>query len=307
MPEIVLRESVTTPGDILLTPLPPHDAALRLGRFLAASGLDSGDVLTSPTCCTPVPRYPAEWPAGRRRWTGVRPEAMWHPLLWLPTRLAQRVPLDIGGVHRFENDEEWIARVAVELAAAGFYHEETGCWADVLALSGLDVTNTPHLDRIGLWLAGGIDDDLDQIDLSGYLDPADPDTDPQWAVHEVHDALDLLHPVGWVVTSHTLLRDVDDMLDAADQMTDEQLLDGYRTVGLMAADSLRYLDGESAWWFSQLDAIEPESLRAFGLPAARDRLAAVIDEHTADMAEALAYAEQVDPEPQRLEPSTVDW
>ena len=83
MTEIVLRESVTTPGDILLTPLPPHDAALRLGRFLAASGLDSGDVLTSPTCCTPVPRYPAEWPAGRRRWTGVRPGAMWHPLLWL--------------------------------------------------------------------------------------------------------------------------------------------------------------------------------------------------------------------------------
>lgn len=202
---ITRRPHLLGPGTALLLADTSLFAPQRLSRFAADSGISSDSLLISPLCPTPLPIYNfASLNPGSRRWPGTRPEMMWHPLMWLPNRVAGRYtyPDDITGEPVRESDEVWIIRVALELEASGLYDAESATWLDVLSEVGIDITNDFDLGRIEEWLDGSPDTALDGIDLSPhFLNPLDPAQPHDWALA---DALTLLEPVresSWALTA----------------------------------------------------------------------------------------------------------
>ncbi|WP_402377637.1 hypothetical protein [Isoptericola rhizosphaerae] len=242
------------PAEHLLLPASVIDTAQRLPVWQAFSGLDEHDLLLSPLSASPLP-MPWTVPAGRRRWPRLRPEAMWHPLLWLPARLgspvARRDPVtgDLEG----ETYDEWATRVVLEMTEASpvvvdgerwlllhdpgrehvlrpagpqddhlvpLFDPATGSWLDVLATVGLDVDDPADVVRIQEWLDGEPDDALDAVDLDRFLRAHG--RDPGWASDRVRRPL--VAPGG----SRTY---VDDLLDASCALVAREL--GEATVRLM--------------------------------------------------------------------------
>jgi len=74
------------------------------------------DFITPRLIAYPVPVYPAEWSkrdgVQRKRWAGVTPEWMWHPMMWLPEILQPR---------EGENEDTYAIRLALELTESGVY------------------------------------------------------------------------------------------------------------------------------------------------------------------------------------------
>ncbi|MGO1286958.1 MAG: hypothetical protein ACTMIC_00365 [Cellulosimicrobium funkei] len=209
------------PGAGLLLPSSAIETVARLHRWQAFAGLADGEVLLSPLSASPLP-LPWTVPAGRRRWATVRPEAMWHPLLWLPERLSTpRVLRDpVTGETWGETYDEWALRVVLELTEAGpvtldwqewvllhdpahdrfvrpagpedhdlvpLFDVTTGTWLDVLSTVGLDVDDPADVARVEAWLAGAADAALDAVDLDRHLQ-ADG-RDPAWSLDRVHRPL----------------------------------------------------------------------------------------------------------------------
>ena len=134
---------------------------------------------------------------------------MWHPLLWLPDRLATRYTLvDDNGACSTEPDDIWCLRVCLELQAAGLYDPDTGSWLDVLSLAGLDGDDPDTAGRVDRWLTGGADPVLDRLDLTEHVDRPD---DLDWALHAAIDELPAMRVVSWVLTAQ-------DLLDACDAL-----------------------------------------------------------------------------------------
>ncbi|MFF2623631.1 hypothetical protein [Oerskovia jenensis] len=202
------------PGEHLLLPASVLDTAGRLHLWRAFTGLYDGELLLSPLTASPLP-MPWTVPAGHRRWPGLRPAAMWHPLLWLPARLRSPITLrdPMTGETWGETYDEWATRVALEMTESGpvsidgerwvllhdphhgrhvrafgpgdedlvpLYDPITGTWLDVLATVGLDVDDPAHLARVERWLAGDDDEVLDAVDLDAFLQAAG--RDPAWAL-----------------------------------------------------------------------------------------------------------------------------
>ncbi|MFJ1511751.1 hypothetical protein [Cellulosimicrobium funkei] len=209
------------PGAGLLLPASAIETVARLHRWQAFAGLADGELLLSPLSASPLP-LPWTVPAGRRRWATVRPEAMWHPLLWLPERLSTpRVLRDpVTGETWGETYDEWALRVVLELTEASpvtldgqewvllhdpahdrfvrpvgpedhdlvpLFDARTGTWLDVLSTVGLDVDDPADVARVEAWLAGGADAALDAVDLDRHL-RADG-RDPAWSLDRVHRPL----------------------------------------------------------------------------------------------------------------------
>ena len=240
------------PGELLLSTVDPHEAGMRFGRFLAATGLSGTDVVTSTTTVIPLPLYPAAWPADRKRWTGVRAELMWHPLMWLPPRLAGRARLDVEDRIVVESDELWAARVAIEMTASGLYREADGTWLDVLALHDLDIADPAVVARVGAWAAGGDDSVLDGIDLAEQLAPAG--AEPEWAFPIAWASVEALRPVARVVHAESLLADTDDIIASAPDLDDAQLAAAVRSLFALAGFSFETLPAELEpdWWRTTL-------------------------------------------------------
>jgi hypothetical protein len=136
---------------------------------------------------------------------------MWHPLLWLPERLATRYTLldDTGG-RSTEPDDVWALRVCLEVQASGLYDADTGSWLDVLSLAGLDGDDPDTATRVGGWLDGRPDRVLDGLDLTEHVDrPSDPD----WAVFAAIAELPALQVISWAVTAL-------DLLEACEELTE---------------------------------------------------------------------------------------
>ncbi|MFF3064161.1 hypothetical protein ACFVQ3_06365 [Oerskovia sp. NPDC057915] len=202
------------PGEHLLLPASTLDTTGRLHLWRAFTGLHDGELLLSPLTASPLP-MPWTVPAGHRRWPGLRPAAMWHPLLWLPARLRTPITLrdPLTGETWGETYDEWATRVALEMTESGpviiddrqwvllhdpshgrhvrplgpddadlvpLYDPITGTWLDVLSTVGLDVDDPAHLARVERWLAGDDDEALDAVDLDVFLRAAD--RDPAWAL-----------------------------------------------------------------------------------------------------------------------------
>lgn len=103
---------VHEPGEPLQVTATPVEPLLRLRQWMEATGMSIDDVVATPIVTTPIPLYPPAYPnAGAfggdwKRWPGVKPEAMWHPLMWLPPRVAHRylVPRRFEASHRDDED-----------------------------------------------------------------------------------------------------------------------------------------------------------------------------------------------------------
>ena len=202
---------MTEPGEPLEVASSTLRSAARYRTWAADTGIGAEWLTPQPLCCVPLPVYPAGWPAGRRRWPGLRPAMMWHPLLWLPERLATRYTLldDTGG-RSTEPDDVWALRVCLEVQASGLYDADTGSWLDVLSLAGLDGDDPDTATRVAAWLNGRPDPVLDGLDLTEHVDrPGDPD----WAVFAAIAELPALQVISWAVTAL-------DLLEACEELTE---------------------------------------------------------------------------------------
>ena len=202
---------MTEPGEPLEVASSTLRSAARYRTWAADTGIGAEWVTPQPLCCVPLPVYPAGWPAGRRRWPGLRPAMMWHPLLWLPERLATRYTLlDDAGGRSAEPDDVWALRVCLEVQASGLYDADTGSWLDVLSLAGLDGDDPDTATRVAAWLNGRPDPVLDGLDLTEHVDrPSDPD----WAVFAAIAELPALQVISWAVTAL-------DLLEACEELTE---------------------------------------------------------------------------------------
>jgi hypothetical protein len=221
MVDLIKRPLFTDPGESLLLPSPPLQAAQRWAEFQNAFGLATTEAVLSPLISIPLPMYPREWPAGRRRWAGTPPTAMWHPLMWLPDRLASRAVLETdpgtGEPTEVENRALWSVRVMLELTFAGFYDINTGAWVDVLSLFGIgDVADPSIADRVARWLDGDQDPELDAIDLTRYFLVED---DEWWSIDSANDISDALWVISWALAARELSELVDSVAEETDSLT----------------------------------------------------------------------------------------
>lgn len=203
------RAFILDPGESLLLSRSNLETALRFGLWGRFTGLPKHAIISNPIVATPLVEYPAEGhPA--RVWPQLNPASLWHPLLWLPERLAGRYQL-IGedGQTVQEDDDTWAVRVCLELSASGMYDVESGTWLDVLARYGLDVDDPATLDRIRLWQAGAADPVLDSIDLSTDIDVEDR----HWAVETAMALMDDLRPASWALLANDMLVTIDEIAD----------------------------------------------------------------------------------------------
>ena len=296
---------MTDPGEPLEVASSVLRSAVRHRVWATDTGIDPVWMRPNPLCCVPLPTYPENWPPGLRRWPRVRGAMMWHPLLWLPDRLATRYLLEDDGVCTPEPDDVWSLRVCLELQAAGLYDTDTGTWVDVLSLAGLNGNDPDTAGRVERWLAGTPDPALDRLDLTEHVDrPGDLD----WALHAAIDELPAMRVISWVLTAQ-------DLLDACEALTatrDEGLERARRsasTIAMLAETNLATVPGEagdhgsspgngsvdgaeseSHWWQGIRRQLRQSTGDANALidrvvSDMRDRLGIIIDSYAPDAAE----------------------
>lgn len=177
MPGYPTRSFLTHPGEALTVQDDINEMLTREQLFTRYTGIPVESVHISPLIAVPVPVYPAD--SERRRWAGTHPEAMWHPLMWLPEKLQKVFELEPG---RHETLDEWALRVLFSLDRAGLYDQDTGQWVDLLQPAGIDVENPDDIARIQTWLDGAPDPILDGIDLTSLFEETAPEGNPDWAL-----------------------------------------------------------------------------------------------------------------------------
>lgn len=257
-PLLALPDAAQLPaGEQLIAPPHPADAAVRLFAFREKTGLAAEDVIISPLLNHPLPFYPAAFPENHRRWVGVHPSALWHPLLWLPKRLTDRVRIASRDGESIESEEMWAVRVALELGRSGVYREDEGTWLDVLAHWGLDIDDPATVERVRAWLAGTPDDILDHIDLDEILVEK---LEPNWAVD-----------TAWAVTprliSYALAVQSNALLDMAEQTREE--IDAGELDDESANDAVDEIVMMGAWLFENTPEELRRDLDADAAPVAR--------------------------------------
>lgn len=261
---ITRRSFFTEPGEPLIVSPSPVQAAIRFGTWTDFAGVMPDTALVSPMSSVPLPIYPPNWGPGRKRWEGTRPEAMWHPLMWLPPRLAGRYSM-VGsdGEPMVESDDLWAVRIAYELMVSGLYEEESGTWLDVLSTIGLNIDEPGDLARVRAWLDGGEDRDLDRLDLTPLLDAvAEQQGDPDWAMSTATDEMDSLRIIAWASSAEALLDHCDDLAQESGEELEEVRRGGALIASLAGvAFAQMPVDGPedakpAIWWAGLGDEIE---------------------------------------------------
>jgi hypothetical protein len=229
------RQFLTEPGESLLLPLRAMEIVERLFTITRESGLSKEQIVTSSLVSIPLFRRNA----GQRWSPETEPSLFWHPLLWLPERLAY----PNAGVRA----DVWAISVALEMTVAGLYDVESGTWVDILATVGLDSEDVVTQARITEWLEGASDPELDAINLSAGLDIPD---DLSWSLAEAEELLPLLVPASWAVLSNDLIATASDALEDADPNDIPALADQARAILYVAQGSIgdgpAGIDGEES-------------------------------------------------------------
>ena len=195
------RAFLTEPGDALVLARTALEVVERYSTFASESGLDGQYISSSPLLAIPVPI--ASKSAGPRGWSpDANPSLFWHPLFWLPPRVALRYRLEgDDGEPDIETESEWLVRVALEVTLSELYSPADGTWVDVLSLYGLDIEDPAVQARVSAWLTGVADEVLDTIDLTPLLDlPGDI----HWALGSTAELLPSLRPASWALIANDL-------------------------------------------------------------------------------------------------------
>ncbi|GAA3634683.1 hypothetical protein [Microlunatus ginsengisoli] len=289
------------------------EAPLALARF---TGIDVNAVPVAEVSVFAVPVAEDDWvERGLRRWEGTRAEAMWHPLLWLPERLAAPVVAVTGdGAAVEEPAELWQARVAFEVVDSGLYTADG--WVDVYALLGLDVDCPADVARVRAWLDGTADPLLDGFDLesfvaddvdehdgpdrpSGLKPDHDPDPEPGgWAAAMAADVGPLLAAAATALMADSLLGLAYDLTDPENRLDDDAYARGAWWLVSLAIEAVAERDTADTW-LAVLDAIQSSG-------AERDAVAAALrptlrllteprDEHWPALTELQRFVGRLDP------------
>ena len=166
--QTVRRPMMTEPGESLLIAGSAPALGTRFADWLRLSGLSDTEVLLTPLCSVPLPVD--QGIRGPRRWAGVNPSLMWHPLMWLPDGVQRPIlHKDPDGSVWQESNSIWALRVILELIGGNLFDPDSGTWLDVLSTVGLDIEHPLDLARVEAWLGGADDEALDSIDLSEHL------------------------------------------------------------------------------------------------------------------------------------------
>lgn len=165
------RRWINDAESLLLSASPVRDleASADAARFF---GIAPSDLLMSRMCTVPLVLPELPRPVKGRFADGVRAEALWHPLVWLPASVRDRrtVADDEGSDgYRQEFDDAYAVRVAVTLMGSALFRPDDGTWVDVLSLAGIDTDRVEDLARVQAWLDGEDDDVLDALDLTPYI------------------------------------------------------------------------------------------------------------------------------------------
>lgn len=257
----------------------PVEAAIRFGQMADALGIPVDALMSSLLCSIPLPTYPLDF-TGRRRWAGVNASAMWHPLLWLPDRVAKRYQMseDPGDI---ESDDRWAVRVALELSASGMYDDVSGTWLDVLAVIGLDVNDATDQARVQSWLDGVPDALLDGFDVRPYFDDTQ---DADWALYAAEEVLGDLLDSALAFAATDLLDTCEDIVvedhDGDVSASPARLM---ALVAMLGRASFASIEGESAWWSDMAEGIaahtDPGTLVATCAPPVMERLTEIRDHY----------------------------
>lgn len=222
------RRYMTRPDEPLLLASSAADHVGRYTQMVEEMGLPPEKILSTAVSSVPLPVRQGD--QLDHRWPEVSPEAMWHPLLWLPHQLAGRYNATVDGENFRETDTLWAIRVALELTASGLYDIETGGWADVLASVGIDIDEESDLERVAAWQAGDADAGLDSIDLTEVFTP-EPGVSQTWAMEDAIRLETLVVESSWVRMADDLV----DLVHAADDSPTEDE-DARRMVAMIAPD-----------------------------------------------------------------------
>lgn len=227
MDEIRRRAFILEPGESLLLAGSSLEVALRYGMWERFTQLPTDAITSNPIVATPLVDYPADGhPA--QVWPQVNPACLWHPLMWLPERLAGRYQIEAeDGTTSVEDDDTWAARVCLELSVSGMYDAISGTWVDVLAMYDLDVDDEATLDRIRRWQTGNADPILDAIDLAPELDV----DDRHWALASVTALMPDLLPASWAMLANDLLETIDEVADPGNPAVDSNPTGIYSAAG----------------------------------------------------------------------------
>lgn len=260
---------LTGPEDRLLLNEDPITFLERFDAFAEASALDPDLLLASPVVKSPLP-VSVKSQAWRERFASVKPEFLWHPMMWLPEHLAFRIryQFDDSSEPELESDDVWAIRVGLELTANGVYDPDSGTWLDVLAYHGLDKDSPVDRARIAAWIAGAADPVLDSIDLTALTLNRD---DPQWSLRIALQLADDLVPAQWAMTATSIIETIETMLlqPDTDDALKRRLLEVMSQVaavmlksvpadpetGLDAVDTLTILADEAAHDDADVDAL----------------------------------------------------
>ena len=200
--------------------------AIGYADFVDYTGLRDDQVFSAPVVATPIPRY-AEQVAGRR-WAGVAPEALWHPLFWLPERVWRRRVIE----DLVEPEQVWAVRVCLEVQAAELYDPDLG-WFDVLAETGIRTGDSDDMVRVLAWLNGAGEPTLDDIDLEDRL----LDDDGDWAADTASGMTGAFQGRAWAVIADELLGYLEEQPSSTAEAA-EQL----RTVAQLATSTFGLVD-----------------------------------------------------------------
>lgn len=265
-PQVRRRLFLVEPGEEPLLNTDPVELMHRFERFVDATGLAPERVLCSPVVKVPLPVAVRGADGVVKRWA-VDPEAMWLPLFWLPPRVGLRyeyktIDAASGGTNddlEIESDETWAIRVMLELMYAGLFNVTDGTWADVLFAYGIDVENPVDQARIQVWLDGGADETLDNIDLTDSFDNPD---DPHWALSRARELADTFIPAAWSLSAGGILTACAMSL-ATEGESDQSRRDVLAVLGRLASVALRTIpaDEDGLTTTEVIEAIVEESVQ----------------------------------------------
>jgi hypothetical protein len=290
------------------------EAPLALARL---TGIDVNLIPEAEVSVFCVPIAEDDWAErGLRRWEGTRADALWHPLLWLPRRLAApMVAVTRDGAAVEEPLERWQARVAVEIIDSGLYTDDG--WVDVYALLGLSLEHRDDVARVEAWLAGQPDPLLDGFSLEPFLaddqrtadiragrvdQVAGPDGPaPDWSAELAAEVAPLLVSASKALTADSLQSLADDLNDPEVPLDDEAYARGAWWLAALAVQAVAD-DGTADAWLAILADVQAAGTdrAAIGsaLGPAMQLLTAARDAHWPALSELERFAADLWPEEQ---------